>query len=137
MGRRIGKSLSERFGAMKSLSAEVATRTLEKVIGERGKDVVAVRAQGPDMIACVVVDADDAAVRLCRSIGLEVTRGGTAVFGLRGTDCAAVLPPHSASQRSWLEAPCGARETKVVLVAGGLGFLTIEAEGGKTVVRTV
>ncbi len=134
----IGKSLNERYGKLLPLAPEDAVARLEEVLAARAKDVVEVRAQDERAIACVVLRADAGAVRLVRDLGLDVKPGGTAVFGLLGPDAAkafeTTLPQH---QREWLARPCGARETKVLLLAGGIALLSIVAEGGKVSVAAV
>lgn len=133
----IGKSLSERY-TLRSLAPDDAITTLKEQLGGQGKHLVEVRARDARMVACLVAGADEAAVRFCRSLGFRLSRGGTGVFGLLGTDAARVfgdLPEH---HRTWLETPSGARETKVVLVAGGgRALLSIDTSDGKVAIRAV
>ena len=126
----IGKSLRERHG-LGALSAERAIALFNEALHAQAEHLVQVRAQDARMIACLVVRADAATVRLCRTLGFDVKQGGTGVFGVLGSDAArlfAHLPPH---KRAWLEAPCGPRETKVLLVAGGTALLSLETNEGK------
>jgi len=133
----IGKSLSERY-TLGSLAPDEAVALLKEQLGARGKDLVEVRARDARMIACLVARADEAAVRFCRSLGFRLSRGGSGVFGLLGTDAARLfgeLPEH---QRTWLETPCGPHETKVVLVGGGgRALLSIETSDGKVTINAV
>lgn len=127
----IGRSLNQRYGNITPLSPEAAVARLEQLLALRAEDVVRVRAEDARAVACCVVDADEGAVRACRTLGLDMKPGGTAVFGLLGADAAKTftsLPPH---QRGWLETPCAPRETKVLLLAGGIALLSLVTEGGK------
>ena len=90
---------------------------------------------GPRGIACLVVRADKRTVSLCRTLGLGVKLGGTGVVGLLGANAARLFSELSADQRRWLEEPCGPRETKVLLLAGGTALLSVEANEGKVVIR--
>jgi hypothetical protein len=126
----IGKSLSERY-RLGALSAERAAATLKEMLASHARPLVEVRAQDARMIACLVVRADKPAIRLCRSIGLDVRPGATAVFGLLGADLSRAIPDLSDAQGAWLEEPCGPRETKVLLVAGGLALLSLVTNDGK------
>ena len=132
----IGKSLNERH-KLGALSAERASAVMKTVLASHAKPIVEVRAQDPRMIACVVVQADKLAVRLGRSMGLDLKPGATAVFGLLGSDVLRYFVDLSAEQREWLEAPCGPRETKVLLVSGGVGLLSVEASDGKVAVTPI
>lgn len=132
----IGKSLRERY-ALGPLAEDTAVATLKEQLATHAKLLVEVRAQDPRMIACLVVRADRAALRLCRALGFDMKPGGTGVFGLLGDDAARLfgeLPPH---QRTWLATACGPRETKVLLVAGGTALLSLETEGGKVAITAV
>ena len=132
----IGRPLREK-NALAPLAPERAVTILNERLGLDAKALVEVRALDARMIACLVVRADQVAVRLCRALGLRMTLGATGVLGLLGTDAArffAKLPVH---KRSWLETPCGPRETKVLLVAGGIALLSIEARDGQSVVTPV
>ena len=108
-----------------------AVRSLTDALPTMGKDIIEVRARGRQMIACLVVRANLGGVRLCRSIGLEVRRGATCVFGLSGEDAARVFTPLSPRERAWLDAPSAPRETKVLLIAGGLSLLSVLARDGR------
>lgn len=132
----IGKSLRER-NTLSALSAERAVTVLTDVLPSQAKHLVQVRAQDERMIACVFVAADKPSVRLCKELGFHLKSGATAVFGLLGEDAARVLPALAESRRAWLEAPCGPRETKVFLVAGGTAFLSIETNDGKVTVTAL
>ena len=68
-------------------------------------------------------------------LGFEVKRGGSGVFGLLGDDAAKLLTQLTSAERKWLATPCGPRETKVFLVAGGTALLSLETEGGKVVIK--
>jgi hypothetical protein len=89
------------------------------------------------MIACLVVRADKLALRLCRDLGFDMRPGGTAVFGLLGPDAARLFPRLAEQQRKWLETPCRPRETKVLLVAGGVALLSLETSEGKVEITAV
>jgi hypothetical protein len=132
----IGKSLRER-NTLSALSAERAVAVLTEVLPSQARRLVQVRANDEQMIACVFVAADKPSVRLCKELGFYLKSGATAVFGLLGADAARVLPELEESRRAWLEAPCGPRETKVFLVAGGTAFLSIETNGGKVTVTAL
>lgn len=127
----IGKSLRER-NTLSALSGERAASLLTAVLPSLARPLVQVRAQNVRMIACVFVTADKPSVRLCKELGFDLKPGATAVFGLLGDDAAAVLPGLDDARMAWLTTPCGARETKVFLVAGGgTALLSIETSDGK------
>jgi hypothetical protein len=132
----IGRKLSERH-ARGAIAPDRARGLLDEALGSQAASLVRVRAQDPRMIACLVARADEATVRLCRTLGFEVKRGGTGVFGLLGADAARLFPHLPAHQHAWLETPCAARETKVLLVAGGTALFSLETTGGKLVVTAV
>jgi hypothetical protein len=120
------------------LPAERSVALLHEVLAAQAELLVRVRAADAKMIACLFVRADDAAVRLCRKLGLELRPGGTGVLGLLGTDAARAFPELTGEPRGWLETPCGPRETKVLLVeGGGMGLLSLHAEGGRVSVTAV
>jgi hypothetical protein len=131
----IGKSLRERY-ALGPLAEDVAIATMKELLATHAKLVVDVRAQDPRMIACLVVRADKPTLRLCRSLGFEMKLGGTGVFGLLGEDAARLFAELPAQGRAWLETPCGPRETKVLLVAGGTALLSLETSEGKVTITT-
>jgi hypothetical protein len=131
---RIGKSLNE--GYRGGLVPERAVRLMEELLASQAEPLVQVRAQGPSMIACLVVRADPTTVRLCQSLGFEIARGGTGVFGVHGTDAVNLFPSFSEEQRTWLSAGCAPRETKVVLIAGGIALVSIDTTDGKARVRS-
>jgi hypothetical protein len=134
----IGKPLSQRYGiALHPLAAEEAAAIVRERLAEDGAALVQVRARDPRMIACLFVRADATAVRLCRELGLEMKLGGSGVLGVLGADVARLFADLVASRRTWLETPCGDRETKVLLVAGGIAMLSIEVSDGKAVVTPV
>lgn len=129
--KMIGKSLQERHG-LGALEADRAVAILTDVLARHAKPIVDVRANGPRMIACVVADADEANVRLCRRLGFELRSGGVGVFGVVGEDAVRLFPNLSATQSAWLTEPCAARETKVLLLAGGsTALLSLDANEGK------
>lgn len=136
MTRMIGKSLRERY-AQRALSEDEAVVLVHEMLASHAKPIVEVRAQDARMIACLVVRANEATVRACRTLGFDMKLGGTGVFGLLGADAARLFAELSAAQRTWIEKPCGPRETKVLLLAGGVATLSIEASDGKVVVRHV
>jgi hypothetical protein len=129
----IGKSLNARFGNLASLPEEVASARLSELLAtpERAEDIIRIRARNDGAVAVVVLAADEGAVRACRALGLAMKPGGTAIFGLLGADAARLFPALTDLQRAWLRATCGPRETKVMLLAGGLALLSLFAEGGK------
>lgn len=129
----IGKSLSQRH-VLGELPAERAVQVLTEMLGSQAAHIVEIRAQEAHMIAIVVVRADEASVRFCRELGFRLKRGSTAVFGLLGTDAARLFAPHSDARGEWLATPCGPRETKVLLVAGGTALLSIETNDGKVAI---
>lgn len=130
----IGKKLSERY-SLGALPPARAVELLRELLSTHARPVVEVRARDPGMIACVFAHADKQTLRLCREIGLEMTPGGTGVVGLTGEDVARLVPSLDARQRDWLRAPCAARETKVLLVAGGLALLSIETDRGDVAIQ--
>ena len=126
----IGKSLRER-NTLGALAGPRAVAVLTDALAALARQLVQIRAKDARMIACVFVKADKPAVRLCKDLGFQLKSGATAVFGLLGEDAARVLPGLDDSQRTWLDVPCGARETKVFLVAaGGTALLSIETSDG-------
>ncbi|MDB4936814.1 MAG: hypothetical protein JWP87_3786 [Labilithrix sp.] len=132
----IGKSLRERH-TLSALPEERAVAVLRSMLASQAGHLVEVRAQDPRMIACLVVRADEASIRLCRALGFRVKKGGTGVFGMHGTDLVGFLPDLASHQRAWLETPCGPRETKVFLVAGGTALLSVETNEGKVAISAV
>lgn len=126
----IGKGLHDRHD-LPALEDDLARRRMEEAMVQLGKAIVEVRARDPEMVACVVLRADDAAVRLCKKLGLRIKPAGSAVFGLLGKDAGAVLGSRASARKEWLATPSRATETKVVLVAGGIAFFTIVVEGGR------
>ena len=132
----IGKSLHER-NMLTALPAERAVAALTAALPPLARSLVQVRAKDERMIACVFVAADKPTVRLCKELGFHLKSGATGVFGLLGEDAVRVLPDLDDARRAWLEAPCGTRETKVFLVAGGTAFLSIETREGKVTVTAL
>lgn len=132
----IGKSLNERH-SLGPLAPERAVAVLKEVLPSQAPLLVEVRAQDPRMIACLVVRADPASVRLCRALGFRVKRGGSGVFGLLGDDAAGLLSDLPEDDRIWLQTPCSPKETKVFLVAGGTALLSIETNAGKISISAV
>lgn len=132
----IGKTLRERY-ELGALPADRAIAILKEALDAHAKPLVEVRAKGPRMVACLIVRADDATLRTCRQLGLRIKPGGTAVFGLLGHDVVRLFPTLSETQLRWLEQPCGARETKVLLLAGGTAVLSLETHDGPLSIRAV
>jgi hypothetical protein len=132
----IGKPLSERL-AVAALDDGRAVAALEGLLASQGAPLVEVRSKGPGMVACLVANADQAAARLCKSLGFRIRRGATCVFGLAGADAARLFPLLGPEQRAFLEAPARARETKIVLVAGGLAVLSVDIEAGRAAITAV
>ncbi len=126
----IGKSLSERHGRAR-LADNEAIAIVREALPAQAENLVGIRAEGAAMIAFLVVRADEAAVRVCKALGLELAKGSTVTFGLAGADAARLLPDLRPAQRAWLEAPCAPRETKVLLLCGGLALVSLEARGGR------
>lgn len=132
----IGKSLNERY-KLGALDADRAESILAGALPKHAALLVQVRSRDPKMIACLVVQADEATVRECRTMGFDVKAGGSGVFGLLGSDVVKFFDRLPVHQREWLEAPCGPRETKVFLMAGGLALLSIETNEGKVAIKAV
>ena len=129
----IGKSLRERHG-LGGLQDERAVSIVTEALASQAERLVQVRSQDVRMIACLVVRADAASIRICRALGFDVRPGGTGVFGLLGVDVVRFLPDLPLRQREWLETACGPRETKVLLVCGGTALLSLATNDGKVVV---
>ncbi len=132
----IGQSLNDRF-VLGPIPEERAIAVLHEVLAAQTAHLVAVRAQDARMVAVLFVRADKLTVRLCKELGLEMEPGATGVIGLLGDDAARLFPDLPEHQRAWLRVPCGARETKVLLIAGGRALLSIEASSGKVTIRAV
>lgn len=132
----IGKSLRERY-AYAELTGDRAVAILHEMLASYAAPLVQVRAQDAKMIACLLVRANDETVRMARALGFRITLGGTGVFGLLGADAARLFVDMPAHQRTWLETPCAARETKVLLFAGGTALLSLVTNEGKVVVSAV
>lgn len=132
----IGKSLNERYGILRGvLPAEDAVSILREVLEAQAEHLVRVRAEDARMIACLIVRADEPSVRLCKTLGFWMKPGGTGVFGLLGTEAVRTFPELSPPQRTWLETPCRARETKVLLLAAsGLALLSLETTDGNVTI---
>jgi hypothetical protein len=123
-------------GRSPALDHERATSRLKEILATHAKPIVEIRARGERMIVCVVADADEAAVQLCRRFGLDLRRGGIGIFGVSGEDVVRLFP--SLRSEAWLASPCGPRETKVLLItAGGLGLLSIETNEGKVTITPI
>jgi len=128
----IGKPLSERYGIeLRSLDGPQAVAILRERLAVDGPALIQVRARDARMVACLFVHADATAVRLCRELGLELAPGGSGVVGLLGVDAARLISQLAESRRAWLERPAGPRETKVLLIAGGIAMLSITTTDGK------
>lgn len=132
----IGKSLSERW-TLGPLDEARAVSILTSMLPSHAEHLVQVRTQDSRMIACLVVRADAPTIRLFRGLGFSLKKLGTVVIGLLGADAARAFSGLPAHQRAWLEIPCGPRETKVFLVAGGTALLSLETNAGKVVISTV
>lgn len=132
----IGRSLSQR-NTLGALAGERAVALLKEALASQAQHLVEVRAQDAGMIACLFVRADKLSVRICRGLGFRLKLGATAVFGVQGADAARLFPELTEEQRTWLETPCGPRETKVLLVAGGTALLSLETADGKVVITAV
>ena len=134
----IGKPLSQRYGiALHPLAGDEAAAIVREWLAEDGAALVQVRARDANMVACLFVRADATAVRLCRELGLEMKLGGNGVLGVLGSDVARLFAQLAASRRAWLETPCGPRETKVLLVAGGIAMVSVEVSDGKVLVTAI
>jgi hypothetical protein len=129
----IGKSLRDRY-ALGLLPPDRAIAALEAALPSQAAHLVAVRAKGASMVACLVVSADRATIRLCRTLGFDVNPGGAGVFGLLGADAARLFAHLSEERRAWLAAPSGPRETKVLLIAGGAALLSLTTNDGKVAI---
>ncbi|MBX3198327.1 MAG: hypothetical protein KF894_09375 [Labilithrix sp.] len=132
----IGKSLRERW-ELGRLDADEAALLLTRMLGSHARPLVEVRREDARMVACLVVGADKPTLRLCRELGFEMRPGGTGVFGVLGADAARLFATLPEPERAWLEAPCGPRETKVLLVAGGIALLSVETNDGTVTVTAV
>ncbi|MBX3206593.1 MAG: hypothetical protein KF764_16085 [Labilithrix sp.] len=132
----IGKSLRERW-ELGQLDADKAVALLKQMLGSHAEPLVEVRRKDARMIACLVVGADKPTLRLCRELGFEMRPGGTGVFGVLGGDAARLFDTLPEPRRAWLEAPCGPRETKVLLVAGGIALLSLETSDGAVTITAV
>lgn len=134
----IGKPLSQRYGiSLGPLPGDEAAAVVRERLAEDGAALVQVRSRDPKMIACLFVRADANAVRLCRELGLEMTPGGSGVLGMLGSDAARLFSELAPARRAWLETPCEPRETKVLLVAGGVAMVSIHVSEGKVTVTPV
>ena len=89
------------------------------------------------MVACLFVRADKLGVRVCKDLGFDLRPGATAVFGLLGEDAARLFPDLPAHERAWLATPCSARETKVLLIAGGRAMLSLQAHEGRVTISAL
>jgi hypothetical protein len=125
----IGKPLSARFGEIDRIDGEVAIATLDPVLDARAREIVAVRAKG--LLACVVVEADARVVKALSRIGLEMRPGGSAVFGLAGSDVARAFAFLRERERAWVQAPPVERETKIILFAAGYALVSVIADHGR------
>ncbi|MBS2014552.1 MAG: hypothetical protein JST00_16820 [Deltaproteobacteria bacterium] len=132
----IGRSLNERF-VLGLVPGPRAIALLEEAMATQSRRIVDIRAQGATMIAVLFVNADRQAVKLCRELGMSLAKGATAVMGLEGEDAARLFPSLPEAERSWLREPCGARETKVLLISGGRAPLSLTIADGKVTVTAV
>ena len=126
----IGKSLRARFELTPIPDARACALVVQ-ALDSHAQDIVLVRSQGPAMVACVVLRADRVVARTCRGLGLEIKEGHDGVFGLLGTDLVRLIAGLTQPQIEWLVAPAGERETKVLLLAGGLGLVSVHTEAGR------
>jgi hypothetical protein len=124
--RGIGHSLNDRF-VLGPIPEERAVAVLREALASQTAHLVAVRAQDARMIAVLFVRADKQTVRICKNLGLALELGATGALGLLGEDAARLFPDLPEQERAWLRVPCGPRETKVLLIAGGRALLSIEA----------
>ncbi|MBK6464559.1 MAG: hypothetical protein IPF92_26675 [Myxococcales bacterium] len=134
----IGRSLSDRHGRGRLADAD-AIAIVRDALPTQAENLVGVRAEGAEMIAFLVVRADDAAVRVGKALGLELAKGSTVTFGLAGADAERLLGATVAlrpAQRAWLAAPCAPRETKVLLLCGGLALVSLVIRDGRVVIST-
>ena len=132
----IGQSLNDRF-VLGLIPEERAVSVLREVLASQTAHLVAIRAQDARMIAVLFVRADKQTVRVCKNLGLALEPGTTGALGLLGEDAARLFPDLPEHERAWLRVPCGPRETKVLLIAGGRALLSIEADGGKVTIRAL
>jgi hypothetical protein len=130
----IGKSLSARY-TLSPLVPDVAVATLKNSLSSHGKLLVEVRASDPRMLACLILHADEAAVRFCRTLGFRMRPGGSGVFGLSGEDAARIVPGLSKAEQRFVQTPCTERQTKVLLISDGRALLSIDIEEGGGRVR--
>ena len=132
----IGRSLNERF-VLGLIPEARAVALLEEEMPTQTAHLVEIRAQDPRMIAVLFVRADPRTVKLCRDLGMEIEAGATAVMGLLGDDAARLFPTLPEADRAWLREPCGARETKILLIGGGRALLSLVIDQGKVTVTAV
>lgn len=132
----IGQSLNDRF-VLGHLPEDRAISVLREIMPAQAAHLVAVRAQDARMIAILFVRADKLTVRICKELGLTLEPGATGVMGLLGEDAARLFPDLPEHERAWLRVPCGARETKVLLVAGGRAMLSLATSGDEVTIRAL
>jgi hypothetical protein len=132
----IGKSLNERF-VLGLIHEERAVALLREVMPAQAAHLVEVRKQDPRMIAVLFVHADKQTVRVCKDLGLAIEPGATGVLGLLGDDAARLFPTLPDDERAWLQVPSSARETKVLLIAGGRALLSITTGGDQVTITPV
>jgi hypothetical protein len=132
----MAKSHGETY-ALGPLTDDRAKAVLLEMLPSQAPHLVQVRAQDARMIACLVARANVASVRVCRSLGFDLKRGATGVFGLLGEDAARLFSHLPSHHREWLAAPCGPRETKVLVIAGGIGLLSLVTRDGKVEIAAV
>ncbi len=132
----IGKSRNDRF-VLGSIPEERAVAILREVLGAQAAHLVEVRAQDPRMIGVLFVRADKLTVRVCKELGLAIEPGATGVLGLLGEDAVRLFPDLPEHERAWLRVPCGTRETKVLLIAGGRALLSIETNGAAVTITAL
>lgn len=124
----IGKSLRERmsFGPLSTAETE---RLCKEVVASHARAIVEIRAKSPRMIVCAVVRAEGLTLRVCKSLGFDMKRGASAVFGVLGADVPAAFPELGLERHAWLAVPNDDRETKMLVLSGGFALVALRIEG--------
>ncbi|MFO0676202.1 MAG: hypothetical protein U0169_06690 [Polyangiaceae bacterium] len=130
----IGRSLNQRH-SLAPLSGDVASKELTALLRTHARPIIEVRAKGASMIVVAVVRATTPVVKRMHSLGIEVREGATALFGLDGEDAAGLFPEFGADGAEWFRTPAEARETKILLFAGGTALASIRTEAGEVSVE--
>jgi len=125
----IGKSLRERatFGP---LSAAETERLCREVVASHPRAIVETRAKSPRMVVCAVVRATGLTLRVCKSLGFDIKKGASAVFGVLGEDVPAAFPELGAERHGWLAVPSEERETKMLVLSGGFALVALRIGSG-------